>query len=422
MLRLTGPGKIRELVIPTDGSPETTIAASLFNFDVDGDAVKPQHREWLTEFVVPQLGNPKVTVTLRGESSRSGSDDHNLELSTRRVKNVERLLRGSGPVAAKIDASGTGASDATRQGENEKTDDEFFRAVRVQVDNSAHGLVPPVFTNEGLARGFDDTANPPWLMLPAGSFGRFMRINNAEGLTLVSSNVGVVRVRSAINFSGSDRPVVISQSSEIFRVFPGILGDAIISAVDGAGRVRARMAVSVLRERTVKCAFHFVRNPNYGSSRQVSEAADFLSVLNEIWNSQANITFVEGAPARELAMTENLGNRIDNDDKIRVIGLHRRPGVEFNVFFINRLDGNTVGKTVSFPPGDCVFVDPVEIGDDNRKRALAHEAGHCLSLDHNSPTVTTDFMLMHDTFEDGKMEEALITRAQVLQARRAVVG
>ena len=99
MVRLTGPGKIREFVIPADGSPDTTISASLFNFDVDGDTVKPQHREWLTEFVVPQLGNAKVTVTLRGESSRSGSDAHDLELSIRRVRNVERILRGAGPVA-----------------------------------------------------------------------------------------------------------------------------------------------------------------------------------------------------------------------------------------------------------------------------------------------------------------------------------
>ena len=422
MVRLTGPGKIREFVIPSDGSPDTTISASLFNFDVDGDWVKPQHREWLNEFVVPQLGDPKVTVTLRGGSSRSGSDAHDLELSIRRVKNVERILRGAGPVAATIEASGTGKTDAAAKGENEKTDDEFFRAVRVQVDNSAHNLVPPVFTNEGVARGFDDTATPPWLMLPAGSSSRFMRINNAEGLTLVSSNVGVVRVSSAINFSGFDRPVVISQSSEIFRVIPGTLGDATITAVDRAGRVRARMAVSVLRNRTVRCAFHFVRNPNYGSSRPVSDAADFLDALNEIWGSQANVSFVEAAPARELTMTDNLGTRIDTDPKFDAVTRHRRPGIQFNVFFVRRLEEGTTGETVLGPPGDCVFEDPVDIGDDNRKRALAHEAGHCLTLDHNTPTVTTSFMLMHDKFEEGRMEEALITRAQVLQARRAVFG
>jgi outer membrane protein OmpA-like peptidoglycan-associated protein len=90
-MRLTGPGKIQELTIPS--APPDTFAARLFNFDIDGDVLKPQHKAWLAEHVVPQLGNPKVIIQLDGEASRSGTgpkddDTRNLALSRRRVANV----------------------------------------------------------------------------------------------------------------------------------------------------------------------------------------------------------------------------------------------------------------------------------------------------------------------------------------------
>src|SRR5215813_13573192 len=96
MLRPTGPGKIRVLKIRDGAAPPvpttfnnvasaTSIQAVLYNFDIDGDTLKREHREWLKEHVVPQLGNPQVTIKLTGEASRTGSDDHNFDLSRRRV-------------------------------------------------------------------------------------------------------------------------------------------------------------------------------------------------------------------------------------------------------------------------------------------------------------------------------------------------
>ena len=40
----------------------------------------------------------------------------------------------------------------------------------------------------------------------------------------------------------------------------------------------------------------------------------------------------------------------------------------------------------------------------------------------NSPTVTTAEMLMHDSTEDGIAASPFLSKAQVLQARRAVIG
>ena len=421
MVRLTGPGKIRDLVIPPDGGPETTIISLLYNFDIDGDIVKPQHKEWLSEHVLPQLGNRAVKVRLRGEASRSGSDAHNLELSARRVKNVERFLRGFGPIEAAISTESVGEADAAGRGEDDKTEDEFVRAVIVNVENSAHGLVPPTFDSEGNFMGFDPTANPPWVMLPAGSTSRLMRINNAEGLTLISSNLGVVRVRSP--FGSFDKPLAVTQQSQIFKILPGVTADASIKAVDRAGRVRATLGVSVLVPRTVTCAFHYVRNARYGTRlRNPGDEADFLVSLNNVWGSQANVAF-KSAGAFELPMTPDLGDVIDNQTKFETIGAHRKRGVQFNVFFVHNVQkkagahDDAAGLTDIGPPGDCLFDDFDEAGDDPFKVVLCHEAGHCLTLDHNTPSVSTDQMLMHDP-----VSKPFLTKAQVLQARRAVIG
>jgi hypothetical protein len=333
MLRSTGPGKVRDIPVKGIDDPGTTIKASLFNFDIDGDALKPQHIAWLQEHIVPQLGDASVTINLIGEASRSGSDAHNDQLAQKRVNNVQAFLRKSPPVLATINALDAGESDAVGAGENDNTEDENFRAVSVTVRQSAHRLVPTTFDVEGNFMGFDDeTADPPWLMLPAGASSRLMRINNGEGLRLISTNSGVVRVRSPFGFL--DKPVEVSQPSQIFRVLPGITADASVLAVDRAGRTHAKLDVSVLRERTVTCAFHFVRNARYGSTRQVSDVPDFLEALNNIWGSQANIRFVNSGGVRELPMTEDLGDTIDTRAKFNTVSRHRVPGVQFNVFFV----------------------------------------------------------------------------------------
>jgi hypothetical protein len=425
MLRSTGPGKVRDIPVKGIDDPETTIKASLFNFDIDGDALKPPHVAWLKEHIVPQLGDASVTINLTGEASLTGSDAHNDQLAQKRVSNVEAFLRKSPPVLATINSLNAGDSDAVGAGENPSTEDERFRAVTVTVRQSAHRLVPATFDFEGNFMGFDDeTAAPPWLMLPAGASSRLMRINNGEGLRLISSNSGVVRVRSPFGFL--DKPVEVSQQSQIFRVLPGITADASILAVDRAGRTHARLDVSVLRERIVTCAFHFVRNARYGSTRQASDVPDFLEALNNIWGSQANIRFVNTGGVRELPMTDDLGDTIDNRAKFDAVARHRVSGVQFNVFFVGDVqdeDGtNPTGLTHIGPPGDCLFDDPPASGDDPRKAVLAHEAGHCLTLDHNTPTVTTAQMLMHDSTEDGVAASPFLSKAQVLQARRAVFG
>jgi hypothetical protein len=433
MARSTGPGKIRVLKLLDSGPPgvlripdniasATSFQAVLYNFDIDGDVLKREHKEWLKEHVVPQLGDPQVKIELRGEASRSGSDAHNLDLSKRRVAQVMSFFRANGPVLANVADTAAGEADAAGRGENDNTEDALVRAVVVKVEQSLHRLVPPVFDSFGSPAGFDPGADPPWVMIPTGSLPRIMQVDNAEGLSLVATKPGVALPQPAL--FRQDGPVKITSQSKKFRIVGGlsserVIPDAEIRAVDVTGRVHARLAVSVLPPLTVKCAFHYVQNPRYGTrTRHLGDETEVVRRLNDIWESQANIRFEQASAARDLTMTEDLGDAIDTQAKFDAVTRHRRPGAQFNVFFVREMEANpNVGdvddaRTVIGPPGDCVFEDnsALDLG-----LLISHEAGHCLTLDHDDPIPATNDMLMNHT-----PRNSFVPRVHVLQARRAV--
>jgi hypothetical protein len=421
MLRLTGPGKIREILLAPDDAA-TTFQAVLYNFDIDGDTLKPQHKAWLSEHVVPQLGDSNLRIELRGEASNTGSDAHNLDLSRRRIAHVLNFFHANGPVFANVLVSAVGDADAQGRSEVKGVDDELLRAVIIKVEHSLHRLVPVDFdTNDASFLGFDPGADPPWLMLPAGSIPRIMTVVNAEGLSLVSSNPGVALPQPALFTQPG--PVRITQQTQRFRIVPGVTADAEIRAVDARGVVQARLAVSVLPRRTVKCAFHYVQNPRYGTrTRNPGDEADLLDALNSIWGPQANIFFeqVAGNTGQRmvLPMTEDLGDAIDTPAKFDIVGSHRDPSAQFNVFFVREVEGtpghhdDDDARTIIGPPGDCLFEDDTGFND---RLLICHEAGHCLTLDHNSPIPSTSDMLMNHF-----VSHSFLPRAHVLPARRAV--
>ena len=178
MLRPTGPGKVSDIAAPQNSL--LVAKALLFNYDVDGDRLKQEHQKWLTENVVPHLSDAQAIISLRGEASRSGDANYNLALSRRRVAGVEAFLRTKGPVRAGLSTSAGGETDAELQGVKDKTEDERSRAVIVTVEKSEKERKPVEFLADGNPAGFDDTANPPWLMLSFGSSFRMMKIINRK--------------------------------------------------------------------------------------------------------------------------------------------------------------------------------------------------------------------------------------------------
>lgn len=435
MARDTGLGKVRLLPIPP-ADTKTTLAASLYNYDIDGDTPKPPHEKFLVENVVPLLEIPGVVIVLRGLASRTGSDAHNLALSQRRIDKVKAFLRKHGPANVQVAPTAAGEADAAAAGQADKTEDEAFRAVLISVVN-VNGLRPVRFEralNLGVNDGFDDTTSPRWLMLPLEGTFRQMQVVNADGLTLVSSDDRVAFPQPALFRQAG--PVRITRSPQVFRVFSGKPGDAEIRAVDASGRIRARLLVSVLPRLTVKTAFHFISNARYGTrTRSPGDEVRLLEVVNEIWEPQANVHFEQiaknvGRPP--VVMTNRLGDEINaaNNaarDWVAVIA-HRDTKAQFNVFFVREFETDAEGTldrggnvTDSADAGtvfgECIFEDDISgTRPETAGVALAHEAGHALTLDHDSPIVTTQDMVMFATTNGGRF----LPRAHVVQARPRV--
>jgi hypothetical protein len=244
-----------------------------------------------------------------------------------------------------------------------------------------------------------------------------------EGLSLVSSNLGVALPQPAL-FS-QPGPVKITSQTQKFRIVGGMAADAEIRAVDATGRIHARLAVSVLPPLTVRCAFHYVQNPRYGTrTRHRGDEAEFVARLNDIWGPQANIAFEQlsanSGDKLDLTMTEDLGDTIDTRAKFDLVAGHRDPRAQFNVFFVREIEfgANPNGgdaddaRTTIGPPGDCVFEDDSTL---DTGLLVSHEAGHCLTLDHNDPIPATNDMLMNHT-----PRHSFLPRVHVVRARRAV--
>lgn len=98
--RNTGPGKFKESVI--EKRPRLIARIDLYNYNVDGNLLKPEHQEYLRRKMVPLLKNAPVHVKLTGRASQSGDQEYNRTLSLERVLRVKRFLTGHGIPESKV--------------------------------------------------------------------------------------------------------------------------------------------------------------------------------------------------------------------------------------------------------------------------------------------------------------------------------
>lgn len=92
--------------------PVGGVRASLYNFDVDGADLKPEHTAFLNARVLPVIKAKAAKCWLQGSASKSGSDAHNMQLSKKRVDNVVAYLVGHGADASRMNSSHVGESMA----------------------------------------------------------------------------------------------------------------------------------------------------------------------------------------------------------------------------------------------------------------------------------------------------------------------
>lgn len=127
-LKKTGNGKIG---LYSKNGPK--LHALIYNFDIDGHSLKHEHKEFLQAHVAPLLLLGGST-TVRGMASRTGSDKHNDDLSTKRAKEVVfHLMQATHHAARVFTYKGVGERDAESAGQSDDLEDEFYRAVSLVV-------------------------------------------------------------------------------------------------------------------------------------------------------------------------------------------------------------------------------------------------------------------------------------------------
>ena len=121
----TGPGKLSFTRVFHNVGGYVDVDVNLYNFDIDVPLPKDEHRRFLADRLVAAIkANSRATVRLYGSASRSGENNHNDILSTKRATEVAKLLAG---VQSQIkDIKGTGEPSGPGP-----VEDEGDRGVRV---------------------------------------------------------------------------------------------------------------------------------------------------------------------------------------------------------------------------------------------------------------------------------------------------
>ncbi len=125
----TGPGKIANF---TDTRGDVLLSFLLFNYNIDGNVLKPEHKKFLDEQVVPFLREHKVHTELVGTTSKTGTSDYDVQMSIGRVLRVKQYLASKGIGEEKLpgpDILAAGKSLST----SKLDEDGLDRAVRLTI-------------------------------------------------------------------------------------------------------------------------------------------------------------------------------------------------------------------------------------------------------------------------------------------------
>ena len=346
------------------------------------------------------------------------------------------LERGSRPVQF-APATAGGETDALNAGQADGTEDARFRAVVVELSFPMTGE-PVHFDHPNPASrndGFDNSSEPlqpPWVLVRFERGSRVVRLHNGIGLELVSNKPDVIQIEHPMT---AGKPLTrATQNPQPMRLRCGRVDDAEVHALDGSGRVVARLRVAVRPMATVGVAFHYVKNRRYGTKKyDLGSGSRLLAKLNEIYGVQTNIAFVT-LVERRLHLRDRFGREIndfrDHHDEWNIIVRNGDPGARINFFFVREIETDAEytwkrgrrsrsttdtceGRAAELGSRDCFVEDDIA---EDMGALLAHEAGHCLRVDHDQPIVSTRAMLMFATSPSG----TFIPRIHALQMRTFV--
>jgi hypothetical protein len=437
MAKNTGPGKVSDnLDKPT---PRPGVAGLLFNFDVDGDAVKREHQDWLLANALPLLACQHAAGSLKGMASRSGSASYNLQLSERRVANVKKVLTGQGADPGKLNMVWVGEEAAALAGAKDGTEEERDRAVAISIQlPPRRGILR--FTRvdpEDVEDGFDAGATPSWLMVPMFE-RRQLVLLHGEGVRLVTTRAGVVQFISPV----SNLPVnelVVTSARQVIQFTGNLPGEAAVEAHDLAtGEVERLLEIDVLAGKRMVVALHFVTDPQHPTpKRTVASVGEMVREAQRLYRRQANITI---DPVSDIPDTIVFAQNLSDPTALPEGG--QRPvtpattgGVEFpvltnrgnaaarvNVFYLWEWQSgvnDTNGKASALGGRGVVLEDDTSSpAGKHEGYTFAHELGHCLGLEHVEATNVANKVRLMWRFTNEHLGK--LTRDEVRTARKSL--
>jgi hypothetical protein len=120
----------------------------LYDFDIEGDALKYSHTQWLDAQVVAPIQKESAKrwkIFLEGSTSRTGGEQYDQDLSQRRAEAVQQYLRGKlAGLPADFDTEWVGRAKAVAAGKSHSDEDRLDRAVQVALDETKDPPPPPL--------------------------------------------------------------------------------------------------------------------------------------------------------------------------------------------------------------------------------------------------------------------------------------
>ena len=274
-----------------------------------------------------------------------------------------------------------------------------FARPRIAPRGDTLPAVPQVFSAEvrGLEvhNGFDDTAVPPYQMVPVGEI---------RDIELVDPSVDWSDVR--LSKSNALAVHLESQRTLPDRLRLSIRGNAPTQApirvqAKLAGRLVAELEVSVKRRRQIRAGVALLRSDALGV-RTVTRREDLHRIfegVNVILQRQANVEVVLGR-IQEFNVA-NVSNPIDDFDINTKQGVPD-PTAELSIFFAWAIDG-----AWGHQQNNTILVNGERESELALVSTVAHEVGHYLGLEHSIAGGELLMSILNDP------EDNRLTRGQI---------
>jgi hypothetical protein len=248
--------------------------------------------------------------------------------------------------------------------------------------------MPARFVKIRELQGFDDKADPDWMMVPKGGMNSCY-LEGATNLELRCEPAGVATVKFGKKKAGSEtiREVLVTGVKTNNGTPTKIVAHQ-------KGAVKAEVEIDVYDRLRVNVGVNFVSdNAKHKTIRVQADAEKIFKVMNEIFTSQANIelwphTYNPCPVPTDLGTTIMMGS----DEVKQILKAKKAAKVDLNVFFVWGIvdnddvcdpDGMTCkgSSTLAFQSKNNAMIE--DIPDLTRAGIiLAHEAGHFLGYRH----------------------------------------